>query len=33
MSIDATKKRSVPVTSESQELELEHQIRIRAYEL
>jgi hypothetical protein len=33
MSIDATKKRSVPVTSESQELELEPQIRIRAYEL
>ena len=33
MKIDATKKRSAPVTSESQELELEHQIRVRAYEL
>jgi len=33
MSIDATKKRSATVTSEPQELELEHQIRLRAYEL
>ena len=33
MKIDATTKRSATVTSESQELELEHQIRLRAYEL
>ena len=33
MSIDATKKRPATATSEPQELELEHQIRLRAYEL
>ncbi len=33
MSIDATKRRSAPVTNGPQELELEHQIRVRAYEL
>ena len=33
MKIDATKKRPVTVTSDPQELELEHQIRLRAYEL
>jgi hypothetical protein len=33
MSIDATKKRPATMTSEPQELELEHQIRLRAYEL
>jgi hypothetical protein len=33
MSIDATKRRSAPVTNDPQELELEHQIRVRAYEL
>ena len=33
MNIDATKKRPATVTSEPQELELEHQIRLRAYEL
>jgi len=33
MSIDATKKRPATVTSEPQELELEHQISLRAYEL
>ena len=33
MSIDATKKQPTTVTSELQELELEHQIRLRAYEL
>jgi hypothetical protein len=33
MSIDATKKRSTPVITEPQQLELENQIRLRAYEL
>ena len=33
MSTDATKKRPATMTSEPQELELEHQIRLRAYEL
>ena len=33
MSIDATKKQPTTATSELQELELEHQIRLRAYEL
>ncbi len=33
MSIDATKKQPTTVTSEPQELELEHQIQLRAYEL
>jgi Protein of unknown function (DUF2934) len=33
MSIDATKKQPAKVTRESHELELEHQIRVRAYEL
>ena len=33
MSIDATKKQPTTVTSEPHELELEHQIRLRAYEL
>jgi Protein of unknown function (DUF2934) len=33
MSIDATKKEPAKVTRESHELELEHQIRVRAYEL
>jgi hypothetical protein len=33
MSIDATKKQPTTATSEPQELELEHQIRLRAYEL
>ncbi len=33
MSIDATKKQPTSVTSEPQELELEHQIQLRAYEL
>ena len=33
MTIDATKKQPTTATSEPQELELEHQIRLRAYEL
>jgi hypothetical protein len=33
MSPDATKKRPATVTSDPQELELEHQICLRAYEL
>jgi hypothetical protein len=33
MSLDATKKRPATTTSDPQELELEHQIRLRAYEL
>ena len=33
MSIDATKKLPTTTTSELQELELEYQIRLRAYEL
>jgi hypothetical protein len=32
MSIDATKKKPATAISEPQELELEHQIRLRAYE-
>jgi hypothetical protein len=33
MSLDATKKRPATMTSDPQELGLEHQIRLRAYEL
>ncbi len=33
MSMDATKKQPAKVTREPHELELEHQIRLRAYEL
>ena len=33
MSPDLTKKQPMTVTSESQQLEFEHQIRLRAYEL
>jgi hypothetical protein len=33
MSIDATKKQPTTVTNEPQELDLQHQIRLLAYEL